>query len=535
MYDLKITGGTIVDGTGAARFVGDVAVKDGVIVAVSHGVARRRRRRDDRRHRAARHARLRRHPHALRRPGHVGPAARAVVGPRRHHRRRGQLRRRLRAGAPRRRGVAHRADGGRRGHPRHRAAARASTGAGRRSPSTSTRSTRRTFGIDVGAQVPHGAVRAYVMGERGAAQRAGHARRHRGHGARSCSEAVEAGALGFSTSRTLGHRAMDGEPVPGTFAAEDELFALGRAMAARRSRGVRARADGRGGRGPRRARRARSTGWCRLVRRDRPAGVVRAAAGRRRARPVARADGRVARAPPTPARRCARRSRRRPFGMLLGFPTPSRVQPAGPPTARWRDALLARRARSPSWRSPTVRAADPRRGRRPARPDRAVRRLVQLVQALARPALRRSATRPTTSPPPSRTHRRDGRGRRRRPARRCSTTSCSSTTRSTCSCCRSSTTPTATTTPSARCCCTRRGVSGLSDGGAHCGLICDASIPTFMLTHWARDRMPRRHAAARVPGEEADRRHRRALRARRPRRARRRARRPTSTSSTSTA
>ncbi len=29
---------------------------------------------------------------------------------------------------------------------------------------------------------------------------------------------------------------------------------------------------------------------------------------------------------------------------------------------------------------------------------------------------------------------------------------------------------------------------GLSDGGAHCGVICDASIPTFMLTHWTRDR-----------------------------------------------
>ena len=28
----------------------------------------------------------------------------------------------------------------------------------------------------------------------------------------------------------------------------------------------------------------------------------------------------------------------------------------------------------------------------------------------------------------------------------------------------------------------------LSDGGAHCGMICDASIPTFMLSHWARDR-----------------------------------------------
>jgi len=31
-------------------------------------------------------------------------------------------------------------------------------------------------------------------------------------------------------------------------------------------------------------------------------------------------------------------------------------------------------------------------------------------------------------------------------------------------------------------------VLGLSDGGAHCGLICDASMPTYQLTHWARDR-----------------------------------------------
>src|SRR5205823_1605304 len=33
-----------------------------------------------------------------------------------------------------------------------------------------------------------------------------------------------------------------------------------------------------------------------------------------------------------------------------------------------------------------------------------------------------------------------------------------------------------------------RSVLGLSDGGAHCGLICDASMPTFLLTHWVRDR-----------------------------------------------
>ena len=41
-------------------------------------------------------------------------------------------------------------------------------------------------------------------------------------------EAIIAGALGFSTSRTIVHRSITGDPVPGTFAAEDELFALGR-------------------------------------------------------------------------------------------------------------------------------------------------------------------------------------------------------------------------------------------------------------------------------------------------------------------
>jgi N-acyl-D-aspartate/D-glutamate deacylase len=42
-------------------------------------------------------------------------------------------------------------------------------------------------------------------------------------------------------------------------------------------------------------------------------------------------------------------------------------------------------------------------------------------------------------------------------------------------------------------------VLGLSDGGAHCGLICDASMPTFLLTHWVRDR----RRGARIPLEQA--------------------------------
>ncbi|WP_165605674.1 N-acyl-D-amino-acid deacylase family protein, partial [Mycobacterium kubicae] len=87
------------------------------------------------------------------------------------------------------------------------------------------------FSVDVGSQIAHGPVRAYAMGERGARNEPATPEDIAAM-ARLVREGVEAGALGFSTSRTLGHRAMDGEPVPGTFAAEDELFGLGRAMAA---------------------------------------------------------------------------------------------------------------------------------------------------------------------------------------------------------------------------------------------------------------------------------------------------------------
>ena len=255
---------------------------------------------------------------------------------------------------------------------------------------------------------------------------------------------------------------------------------------------------------------------CRLADDHRHAGVVHAVAGRRRARPVARADGRVDPRAPTPARRCTRRSRPRPFGMLLGFP--SRHGFSGRPTYReLRDPLVARRAaRRAGEARRCARRSSPRTTSRPTRPccSTACSTLVQAsldrLYSLGDP--------PDYEPTPDRTDRGDGRGRRRRPDRRCSTTSCSSTTRSTCSCCRSSTTSTATTTRSARCCCIPAAVSGLSDGGAHCLLICDASIPTFMLTHWARDRTAAATAAARVRGEEADVRHRRAVRARRPRR-----------------
>jgi len=83
--------------------------------------------------------------------------------------------------------------------------------------------------IDVAAQVPHGAVRAYVMGERGAKNEAA-TPDDVAEMAQLVREALAAGALGFSTSRTLLHRAIDGEPVPGTFATEQELLGIGRAL-----------------------------------------------------------------------------------------------------------------------------------------------------------------------------------------------------------------------------------------------------------------------------------------------------------------
>ncbi len=89
---------------------------------------------------------------------------------------------------------------------------------------------RRSWVADIGALVPHGAVRGYVMGERAAdgneattddvaAMRA------------LTTEALRSGALGFSTSRTPLHRSIDGDLVPGTTAADDELLGFAHALA----------------------------------------------------------------------------------------------------------------------------------------------------------------------------------------------------------------------------------------------------------------------------------------------------------------
>ncbi len=83
--------------------------------------------------------------------------------------------------------------------------------------------------IDVATQVPHGSIRAYVMGERcngdedpTSAEIAEMKQLVR--------EGIEAGALGFSSSRTLLHKDVHGDYVPGTFAGSDEMLELGLSM-----------------------------------------------------------------------------------------------------------------------------------------------------------------------------------------------------------------------------------------------------------------------------------------------------------------
>ena len=87
----------------------------------------------------------------------------------------------------------------------------------------------RRWTMDVGTQIAHGAVRTYVMGDRGAKNEPA-TPEDIDQMRVIVRDALAAGALGFSTSRTIVHTAIDGEPVPGTFAAEDELFGIGSAL-----------------------------------------------------------------------------------------------------------------------------------------------------------------------------------------------------------------------------------------------------------------------------------------------------------------
>ncbi len=85
------------------------------------------------------------------------------------------------------------------------------------------------FDLDVATQVPHAAIRVYVMGDRGVAREDATAE-DRAEMARLAADGIRAGALGFSTSRTINHRTVAGDNTPTLGAAEQELIEIAAAV-----------------------------------------------------------------------------------------------------------------------------------------------------------------------------------------------------------------------------------------------------------------------------------------------------------------
>jgi N-acyl-D-aspartate/D-glutamate deacylase len=88
---------------------------------------------------------------------------------------------------------------------------------------------RRRYAMDIAAFMPHAPLRLYVMGDRGERNEPATAADIDAM-AKHVREAIAAGAIGFSTSRSLNHKTLDGELVAGTYAGFEELAGLATAM-----------------------------------------------------------------------------------------------------------------------------------------------------------------------------------------------------------------------------------------------------------------------------------------------------------------
>jgi N-acyl-D-aspartate/D-glutamate deacylase len=340
---------------------------------------------------------------------------------------------------------------------------------------------KRHLAIDFGTQVAHGAVRGYAMGERGARNEDANDDDIAAM-ARIVQEAVEAGALGFSTSRTEGHRAIDGEPVPGTYAAERELFGLGRAMAAGGQAVFELAPAGAVGEDDAAA--LRELDWMTRLAAETQRPVSFTMIQTQSAPDLWRkqldlAGDAVANGIPVYAQFAGR-----PFGMLFGFPGYHGFDHR--PTFQKLKAELGREELAARLADPEVRATILSEADLPPDPAKQFDAIFAMIQHGLR-NLYAIGNPPDYEPTPDRTVAAIARERGEDPL--------------------------ATlydlmleddagamlmmpffnyaegnhdaiydmiSHPA--------GVSGLSDGGAHCGLICDASMPSYLLTHWARDR-----------------------------------------------
>ena len=88
---------------------------------------------------------------------------------------------------------------------------------------------RKPLAIDVGTQIPHGAVRAYVMGERGINHEEA-SQEEIDRMKEIVQEAIKAGAYGFSTSRTEKHNDVNGNLTPSITAHKNELVEIAKSL-----------------------------------------------------------------------------------------------------------------------------------------------------------------------------------------------------------------------------------------------------------------------------------------------------------------
>ena len=322
--------------------------------------------------------------------------------------------------------------------------------------------------LDVASLVPHGALRAYVLGE-GRANDVANGDEI-AEMAALVREAVQAGAIGASTTRTILHRAKDGELAAGTTAAAEELVAIGEALGKAGHRVFSVASDMRD--------LDHEFAWMsEISRAGRYPGHLSGAAGRLRAGPVARVDRPRCRR--QPSRRLARPAGGRQADLAHGG------LPVGHPSLR-RTTGPTRRSPSCHWRSGSPACAGPRCAP-PCSPRSRGRAASCSCCAANLHKLFPLGDPPDYEPAPERSVTalaaaqgrttdevlydlmlgRDGKELLYLPLLDYAACNLDAV--------REMLVHPAT-------------VLGLGDGGAHCGVLCDASLPTFMLAHWARDR-----------------------------------------------
>jgi N-acyl-D-aspartate/D-glutamate deacylase len=333
---------------------------------------------------------------------------------------------------------------------------------------------RRDRTIDVAAQVPHHPLRVFVMGER-AVRREKATAEDIAEMSRLAEEAIRAGAFGFTTSRTEQHKTTKGDLVPGRHAEEQELFGIGRGLgrAKRGTFGMLSDFDDEAAEFDWITRMTKETGrpfWFLLTDRSAdPTRWQRLMGGVRKARAAgANVTAQIA---------------GRPVGIILGLTTSLTPFSAHPSFVALNDLPPAERLAR--LRDPAVRAQILTEGASEA--------LLSILPPLQRPIASRFDRQYVLGDNPD-----------YEPSQDRSIEAMAAKTN---------------LTPQEFCYDYLTGgdggrmlfypvtnyvhgdhgvvhdmiadpatILGLGDGGAHCGQICDSSLPTYMLTHWARDR-----------------------------------------------